>query len=294
MMLRLLTFIAILSAAWSYQDKVKLKDIDVVTLRDGYMTKGRRSSPIPQLQCQGGSAGCRFQPKIVQCYNKGHDGVDQQWECKAEMNKKYRFGWIEVSCEGYDYPTDPYILAGSCGLRYNIDRTDTGGYPRQGGYQDEGINGFTCMIIIIGVIMMIQLCRALQSTPPQGDNSDYPDDHHRFRRGGGHNWGSPQPPPYGFKPEYTQQPPTYEQSTTNHQASSSSRSEGGGFWTGMGLGALGGYLAGSSNRPRSHHYQRRYDRQMFGGGSSYHSDEDSWGSSGETRTSSGYGGTSRR
>ena len=25
--------------------------------------------------------------------------------------------------KGYDYPDDPYILAGSCGLEYTIDRT---------------------------------------------------------------------------------------------------------------------------------------------------------------------------
>ena len=31
-----------------------------------------------------------------------------------------------MSCEGYDYPEDPYILAGSCGLRYNMDYTKQG------------------------------------------------------------------------------------------------------------------------------------------------------------------------
>ena len=30
--------------------KVKLKDVDVLTLYQGKMTNGRRSSPIPQLQ----------------------------------------------------------------------------------------------------------------------------------------------------------------------------------------------------------------------------------------------------
>jgi hypothetical protein len=32
------------------------------------------------------------------------------------MPKKYKFGKLSVSCEGYDYPEDPYILAGSCGV----------------------------------------------------------------------------------------------------------------------------------------------------------------------------------
>lgn len=33
------------------------------------------------------------------------------------MDSKYRFGKIDVSCEGYDHPDDPYVLRGSCGVR---------------------------------------------------------------------------------------------------------------------------------------------------------------------------------
>lgn len=36
------------------------------------------------------------------------------------MDDDYRFGNVEVSCEGYDYPDDPYILAGSCGVSVYI------------------------------------------------------------------------------------------------------------------------------------------------------------------------------
>ena len=32
------------------------------------------------------------------------------------MDNSYRFGKVEVYCEGYDYPDDPYILRGSCGV----------------------------------------------------------------------------------------------------------------------------------------------------------------------------------
>ena len=39
-----------------------------------------------------------------------------QWECKTDMDNAYRFGTVEVSCEGYDYPEDPYIYRGSCGV----------------------------------------------------------------------------------------------------------------------------------------------------------------------------------
>ena len=48
-------------------EKVKLKDVQVLTLQHGRMTTGRRSSPVPQLSCVGGSAGCHgFKPKSVQ------------------------------------------------------------------------------------------------------------------------------------------------------------------------------------------------------------------------------------
>lgn len=43
-----------------------------------------------------------------------------QWECKTDMDNAYRFGTVEVTCEGYGYPDDPYVLRGSCGVR-NID-----------------------------------------------------------------------------------------------------------------------------------------------------------------------------
>ena len=33
------------------------------------------------------------------------------------MDNAYQFGRIQVTCEGYDYPDDPYILKGSCGVR---------------------------------------------------------------------------------------------------------------------------------------------------------------------------------
>jgi len=103
-----------------FPDSVKLSEIKVLTLQQGLMTTGRRSSPVPQLNCVGGTAGCKeFIPKIVQCINRGSDGSDVQWECKTDMDNAYRFGQISVSCEGYSYVDDPYILKGSCGVIFH-------------------------------------------------------------------------------------------------------------------------------------------------------------------------------
>lgn len=110
------------------------------------MTNGRRMSPVPQLKCVGGTAGCKaFTPQVeiiclklnlilypdiflwlyccfvqvVQCYNRGWDGEDVQWECKSDMDNAFRFGQISVNCEGFSYAEDPYVLKGSCGVIFS-------------------------------------------------------------------------------------------------------------------------------------------------------------------------------
>merc|ERR1712170_221021 len=54
----LFEFCLIALASGQMFKKVKLKDVDVLTLYQGKMTNGRRSSPVPQLSCRGGTAGC--------------------------------------------------------------------------------------------------------------------------------------------------------------------------------------------------------------------------------------------
>jgi hypothetical protein len=101
---------------------VLLGDVQTLTLHLGQETTGRRSAPQPQLQCVGGK-GNRYADtvKIVQCYNKGFDGRDFQWKCESQMDTRARFGRLEVSCEGYRNPEDEWVLAGSCGLEYELD-----------------------------------------------------------------------------------------------------------------------------------------------------------------------------
>jgi hypothetical protein len=50
----------------------------------------------------------------------------------------YRLGSVSVACEGYDYPEDPYILAGSCGLEYTLELTQQGRDKRAGSHQYAG------------------------------------------------------------------------------------------------------------------------------------------------------------
>jgi len=98
----------------------------VLTFHQGSFSTHRRVPAIPQLQCTGGSAQYEYTPEVVQCKNQGFDGQSVQWKCQAEMDEKYRFGKIHVTCEGYSGPNDPYVLVGSCGLQYTLEHTSIG------------------------------------------------------------------------------------------------------------------------------------------------------------------------
>ena len=54
--------------------------------------------------------------------------------------------WIKCRniLKGYDYPDDPYILAGSCGLEYTIDRTGVNSNKSKSnnGYSGYSSNGW--------------------------------------------------------------------------------------------------------------------------------------------------------
>ena len=46
-----------------------------------------------------------------------------QWKCEANLPEHLSFRSTTVVCEGYDSPEDTYILAGSCGLEYELYST---------------------------------------------------------------------------------------------------------------------------------------------------------------------------
>lgn len=73
-----------------------MQGVTTLTLERGKYTTGRRSASVPQLFCIGGTAQGKFAPNVVQCYNRGFDGRDVQWECKATMSSDYQFGKVSV------------------------------------------------------------------------------------------------------------------------------------------------------------------------------------------------------
>ncbi|KAH9396577.1 Store-operated calcium entry-associated regulatory factor [Tyrophagus putrescentiae] len=298
-----------LSAANAKKDKVRLEKVSTLTLNADQWTSGRRSSPIKQLQCVGGYCS-RAKVTSAQCYNRGFDGRDVQWECKAEMPANYKFGKVEVICEGYDYPEDEYILVGSCGLEYTIDEVAGGGggggsnhysnnhyYAAKNHIKDNGFSYFP-VLVIIGLIALIYFT-CLREPNAQGarhssstTNDDYPS-------------APPQPPPAGFRSEYfggdSGASCSGSASSSSYGPRTQTRSSGPGFFSGMAAGGLMGYLFGSSrsntyaNRPYASSYSSWGTPSTSSGYSSGFSSGGGGGSSGsETRTSSGFGSTRRR
>ena len=123
--------------------KVKLSDVKAITLTAGQFTTGRRSAPVLQQQCRGNF--CKGAPTIIQCTNSGSDGLDIQWACEGDLPEWLSFKNTDINCEGYDYPTDPYILAGSCGMSYSLQGTP----PYESGEQTTGVGGLIVLVIIL-------------------------------------------------------------------------------------------------------------------------------------------------
>jgi len=261
-------------------DAVLLENIRALTFYKGQKTTSRRTNPVQQLTCIGGSAKFEHQrhPEVVQCVNVGTNGLDTQWKCEADLHQSVRFGPVSVNCEGYSSPNDPYVLKGSCGLEYHLEFTD--GYANnydhrtqqhQYDYQNRvysnntsgDIGGLILLFITVFIILMLWKSCSIPSTGGVGvggigigDNMYY----------GGNPYCAPG---YGVGP-----------------------SVGGGFWSGMATGGLLGYLMG---RPRTSYYTG-YGTPSYFPSSGYSFGGGGFGGfgGGGSRTATGYGGTTRR
>ncbi|XP_007890090.1 store-operated calcium entry-associated regulatory factor [Callorhinchus milii] len=304
-----------LAEAWDGSDRILLREIQALTLYNGRYTNGRRTKSVPQLKCVGGTAGCgTFIPEVVQCYNKGWDGYDVQWECKTDMDHAYRFGTIMVTCEGYNYPEDPYVLQGSCGLEYMIELTEegyrkrksnTGFYSGSPNYQtsySSDSSNVVVVLILLGVAYLLYkvfLSHQQLRNQAASDGSGFSGPYGPGPHGPGPHGPYPTapPPPPGFKPDFTGD----EQEGfrggphqgNNYGPRNAGNSSGPGFWSGMGAGGLLGYLMGSRRSQPSPSYPYSWGHQSHPPPHRNMSGINSPGTSG-TRTASGFGGTQRR
>lgn len=237
------------------KESVRLRDVDTLTLYSDKWTTSRRSSPVKQLMCIGGHCN-RASIDTVQCYNRGFDGNDVQWECKAELPSNYKFGRLEVSCEGYQYPEDDYILVGSCGLEYTIvdvSKSSNSYFPSSysnvyDNVKDSNGSSMLTILVVIGAAVALYFYLRPSSTSSEQNNA---------RNRSSFNTNPSAPPPPGFRPD------CYGSSQTSGSDTSSQRaSDGPGFFSGMAAGGFLGYLFGS-NRGNTGYDRREYRQNSF-------------------------------
>ena len=156
-MTKKIVIIIILCTTVAAYEQIKLKDVGAITFKSGLMTTGRRSAPVSQVQCHGHL--CHYSPEIFQCKNTGFDGISVQWKCEGDLPSWASFKNSNVSCEGYSYPTDPYILVGSCSFIYSLQGTPPHNLQKTNvGY------------IIIGIIILLLCCNSRQRNRNYGND----------------------------------------------------------------------------------------------------------------------------
>eukprot|EP00998_Keelungia_sp_KM082_P006349 NODE_2603_length_1028_cov_33.294118_g2584_i0.p1 GENE.NODE_2603_length_1028_cov_33.294118_g2584_i0~~NODE_2603_length_1028_cov_33.294118_g2584_i0.p1 ORF type:complete len:294 (+),score=21.95 NODE_2603_length_1028_cov_33.294118_g2584_i0:68-949(+) len=293
--MRALLLLMLCIGAFAHQ-RVHMDEVTALTFRKGKMTTARRSSPIPQMNCVGGSAMGRYMPETMQCTRVGSaGGTDVQWKCTAELGAEYRLGQTQVSCEGFEYAEDPYILKGSCGVEFTLETTGrSSGSSYGGGYQygqgkyssshsydDGSSSGWGTILIIAGIVFAViyfakrnQPGGAFGGGGGGGGGGGY-DARPGFGGGGGGGYGGGYggggcSPGYGGGGFFSGRP---------------------GFWSGLAGGSMLGYMMGGGGGYRSRYPTygsgAGYSGGGFGGGGF-------GGGGGGTHSSSGFGGTSRR
>jgi len=255
-MLMLVYILGTALLALAAHDKILLSDIKVLALSEGKKTTGRRHSPVPQLRCRG---HCNeWTPSSVKCTNMGSNGRDVTWECTADMPEGYRFGTIDVSCEGYNYPEDAYVLVGSCGLTYELKKFGGHGmYDKEAHssfwkdhtgflkHHTAGI-GFGSVFLwgFLGLIAYV-VYKAFKNSGRHGSSTGS-----SWNRWGFGGTRVP-PPPYGETHTTYKPPPSGQE-----------QSKGPGFWTGLLPGAALGYMLGARGNKQAAAADYRYGKEV--------------------------------
>jgi hypothetical protein len=248
----------------------------------------------------------------MRCKNSGsdYDSENIQWTCTASLPDEFKLGSTDVICEGYDYPEDPYILKGSCGVEYRLVLTDkghekygkgNGGHWWGGDDEDSGRDGPKTMgeqiaaalfwMVFIGVAgwIIFNIVRQWGQGPAGAGAAGG----NRPGWGGGGGWGGNDdnddpPPPY----DYQGRPGKSTYGTNQPQGWRP------GMWSGALGGAAAGYAAGRmanrGNQTNSGWGSNSGGWNNNGEGSSRSSSGSGSSFSNTRHESTGFGSTSRR
>lgn len=247
----------------------------------------------------------------------GTNGQDVQWKCEAELDDDVAFESVNVDCEGFNNPNDPFVLEGSCALQYKLkftkrfyekfdERNEKLKEARaaRGDVDEEGADGFKYLLLLAGIALFIVWCtnrpKKTPATPQQPVPSAPPMEEYEQQSSSYIN-----PNPFPTNPSMG--PNTYSHDYPASGAAadypSSRSSQGGlGFAEGVAVGAVGGAVASQilnsvSSDPATYR-SGRVDATHTSQSQSFAqtrapSSSPAPGSTG-THTSTGFGSTSRR
>jgi hypothetical protein len=129
------------------KNAILLPQTTTLTFCANHIMNAPREPAIQQLTCEG--VGCRlYQVKHMCCriLSAGANGEreDIEWSCSAADPHGFRLGSTDVSCEGFRYKDDPYVLKGSRGVTYRIIRRHA--QVRSGLYQAQNELGISQIV----------------------------------------------------------------------------------------------------------------------------------------------------
>ncbi|RDB26261.1 Store-operated calcium entry-associated regulatory factor [Hypsizygus marmoreus] len=278
--------------------RIELAKIPSLTFYKDSYTTSRRKSPLPQLVCRG--APCKvYTPEVVRCVSlPGASGTDVDWNCEADLPESLRFGRVEVSCEGWSRPGDPYVLKGSCSLEYRLVHVPS--VLRNPDSPLSSLRSYDLSTIIFSILWVAFLVFILygfflscfrRNAASQTHRPPLPPRPRPGSSSGG--WF-----PGGMDDDYTP-PPPYSKNPTG--ANEGWRP---GFWTGAALGGIANHLFNrrqAETRPTTWDWEREQPRfPIFGGRRTAppptQPDDRGEGSSnlGAIRRSTGFGGSNVR
>lgn len=141
------------------------RDIKIILLEAHKLADRAYTNVQEQLQCVGGSAisKTKYYPTQVQCVNVAVDDLGNvNWICKpVGMHKDVKITTSRVSFEGWDYPGDKYVRAGSAVVRYELDWV--------GSLPTDYSNVYVYVCVIAGIIVCFYLLTPSHPAKIQAD-----------------------------------------------------------------------------------------------------------------------------
>jgi hypothetical protein len=125
---RLIIILISIFSTYAYFDteRVLLAQIDKLYFHTGTMTNAQRGPPIPQITCWDTNGLCWDKPLQITCSNLGIGKSGIEWDCVGSNwhDNTWALKNVAISCEGYQDKDDPYVLEGSCGVSFYVDKTN--------------------------------------------------------------------------------------------------------------------------------------------------------------------------